>query len=737
MLKSWSFTEERCAMVNRSIATVFRLCAAASLVVLGTTALLQVAGAAQAAAAGSFDGIFGWGTTPALESLPAGVTPLAVAAGETNGYAIGSDGNLYAWGPNISGSLPIGEVPVDATTPVVISLPAGVTPTAIAASFEDGYAIGSDGNLYAWGRNGDGELGIGNNTGPDACPVNGFGQPGPTEPCAATPVKVDLPPGVTPTAITTAGPGQSPPSSAYAIGSNGKLYAWGDNGSGALGDGNTSESDTPVVVSLPSGVTPTAIAGGTSAAYAMGSDGNLYAWGDNAWGALGNGTTTSSNTPVEVSLPPGVTPKAISGGGGGVTSGFGYMIGSDGNLYAWGYNHDGELGDGTTTGPDVCSVTLPPPFSGTLQNPCSTTPVRVSLPSGVTATAMTGNGSGGTAIGSDGNLYAWGNGQLGNGSSGGSDTPVVVSVPSGSVGVSLGQGYNAIVSYAIVNEPDVAPSITTQPTGQSVFAGQDATFTAAASGYPATTVQWQVSTDGGVTFSPVSGATSDTLNIADTTVAENGNEYEAVFTNGTSPNATTDPATLSVSPDVIPGIITNPLNQSVYEGQTASFSAAASGTPTPSVRWQVSVNGGSTWIDSAVTSTTISGMPPAYLDYMDGWEFRAVFTNLAGSATTNAATLTVLPAIAPVVTTDPINQSVAPGGTASFSAAASGTPTPTVQWQVSVNGGSTWIDTAVTSTTITGMPPAYLGYMNGWEFRAVFTNGGGSATTTAATLTVT
>jgi hypothetical protein len=56
---------------------------------------------------------------------------------------------------------------------------------------------------------------------------------------------------------------------------------------------------------------------------------------------------------------------------------------------------------------------------------------------------------------------------------------------------------------------------------------------------------------------------------------------------------------------------------------------------------------------------------------------------------------------------------------------------------VSVNVGNTWIDTAVTSTTITGMPPAYLGYMNGWEFRAVFTNGGGSATTTAATLTVT
>jgi hypothetical protein len=467
------------------------------------------------------------------------------------------------------------------------------------------------------------------------------------------------------------------------------------------------------------------------AAYAIGSDGNIYAWGDNAWGALGNGTTTSSDTPVKVSLPSGVTPKAISGGGGGVTSGFSYMVGSDGNLYAWGYNHDGELGDGTTTGPDICSVTLPPPFSGTIQNPCSTTPVKVSLPPSVTATAIAGNATGGTAIGSDGKLYAWGDGQLGNGSSSGSDKPVVVSVPSGSVGVALGQGYNAVVSYAIVNAPDVAPSVTTQPISQSVDAGLPVSFTAAASGFPAPTVQWQVSTDGGLTFSPVSGATSDTLSIADPTVAEDGNEYEAMFTNGSSPNATTDPATLSVTADVIPGVTTDPLSQSVHAGYPVTFSAAASGTPAPSVRWQVSVDGGSTWLDTSLTTPTFSGMPTSFVN---GWEFRAVFTNLAGSATTTAATLTVLPDIAPVVTTDPLNQSVAPGGTATFSAAASGAPTPTVRWQVSINDGETWIDTSLTTPTISGMPTSYL---NGWEFRAVFTNGGGSAVTTAATLTVT
>jgi uncharacterized protein len=94
----------------------------------------------------------------------------------------------------------------------------------------------------------------------------------------------------------------------------------------------------------------------------------------------------------------------------------------------------------------------------------------------------------------------------------------------------------------------------------------------------------------------------------------------------------------------------------------------------------------------------------------------------------------VAPAGAPDITTQPTNQSVPPGGTATFTAAASGSPTPTVQWQVSVNGGSTWIDApGLTSTTISGMPTAFL---NGWEFRAVFTNDEGAAATNAATLTV-
>ena len=287
---------------------------------------------------------------------------------------------------------------------------------------------------------------------------------------------------------------------------------------------------------------------------------------------------------------------------------------------------------------------------------------------------------------------------------------------------------SATTTAATLTVNTTAPAITSNPTNQTVNAGQTASFTASASGSPTPTVQWQVSTDGGATFNNIVGATSTTLSFTAVT-ANNGSEYRAVFTN-TLGTATTTAATLTVN-TTAPAITSNPTNQTVNAGQTASFTASASGTPTPTVQWQVSTDGGATFNNIAgATSTTLSFTA---VTANNGSEYRAVFTNTLGTATTTAATLTVN-TTAPAITSNPTNQTVNAGQTASFIASASGTPTPTVQWQVSTDGGATFNNIAgATSTTLSFTA---VTANNGSEYRAVFTNTLGTATTTAATLTV-
>ncbi len=179
------------------------------------------------------------------------------------------------------------------------------------------------------------------------------------------------------------------------------------------------------------------------------------------------------------------------------------------------------------------------------------------------------------------------------------------------------------------------PHVTVNPKSQTVIADHTVTFTAAATGTPTPTVQWQVSTDGGKTFSNISGATSTTLTFV-ASAGENGYRYRAVFTNSLAV-ANSSAATLTVQ--YAPTVTLNPSNQTVAPGHSVTFKAAAIGNPMPTVQWQVSTDGGTTWINiTGATSTTLTFTANIG---ENGNKYRAVFTNIVGTATATAATLTV------------------------------------------------------------------------------------------------
>ncbi|HEY6334104.1 MAG TPA: FG-GAP-like repeat-containing protein, partial [Blastocatellia bacterium] len=271
-------------------------------------------------------------------------------------------------------------------------------------------------------------------------------------------------------------------------------------------------------------------------------------------------------------------------------------------------------------------------------------------------------------------------------------------------------GLSAQAMLTVTVTPDSPASITASPMSQGVCPGSPVSFSAAASGTPTPTVQWQVSTGGA--FTNIPGATSTTLSINSVTAAQNGNKYQAVFTNSCAV-VTSQPATLTVN--AVPSVTVSPTNQAACAGGSASFTASASGTPAPTVQWQVSSGGRFTNISGATSTTlTINSVTAA----QNGNIYQAVFTNSCASVTSSAATLMVN--AAPTVSASPINQAVCSGSAVSFTAAANGTPAPTVQWQVSSGGSFTNI-LGATSTTLTLNSVTFA--QNGYKYQAVFTNG--------------
>ncbi len=273
-------------------------------------------------------------------------------------------------------------------------------------------------------------------------------------------------------------------------------------------------------------------------------------------------------------------------------------------------------------------------------------------------------------------------------------------------------GVNFIASAAAV-----APAITTQPANQTVTAGQTVTFTVVATGTAPLGYQWQKN---GVSMV---GATSNSYTTPATTTSDSGSTF-AVVVNNMAGTVTSAAATLTVNAAAVaPAITTQPVNQTVTAGQTATFTAVASGTTPLSYQWQK--NGA-----SIAGATSSSYTTPATTTADSGSAFAVVVSNSAGTVTSNVATLTVnAAAVAPTITTQPANQTVTAGQTATFAVVASGTSPLSYQWQK--NGASIAGATSSSYTT-----PAATAADSGSTFRVVVTNSAGTATSNAATLTV-
>ncbi len=316
------------------------------------------------------------GALPASAAGPSGPPrPVPAPTPPPNSRAI------LAWGSNAYGELGIGTT-TDSDVPAIVQAP-GATQYTVVRGMLSSYAVTAGGKLYAWGLNSVGQLGDGTKT------------------MRLKPVQVKLPAGVKVTAVRAGG------SFALALTSTGRVLSWGANNAGQLGTGSTRPHLRPVWVNLPRGVKATSIAASSERGYAVTSTGRLLGWGYNQEGTLGDGTTKERKAPVYARLPAGTKVRSVAAG-----LQHTLVLTSTGRVLGWGDDSLGQLGNGTFTS--------------------SMKAVRAKLPAGVKVTALVAGKYFSMALTSKHNIMTWGSndsGELGNGTTAGSSTPVNVSLP--------------------------------------------------------------------------------------------------------------------------------------------------------------------------------------------------------------------------------------------------------------------------------------------------------------------
>ncbi len=316
-----------------------------------------------------------------LRGLPSGDPVVAIAAGYQHSLAVTRSGLVFAWGDNTSGQLGYGSARGSRVPVPVAELPSNDPVVAVAAGYVHSVAVTRTGRVFAWGGNRFGQVGR-DGSAATPLPVAVSGLP-PDDPVAAVaagaahtlaltrsgqvyawgdqgtgqlgiitngergaPVAVsDLPLSERVIALAAGG------IDGLAAMGGGDVYAWGDNSFGQLGRLDVGYlSSTPVTVEgLPRGDRVTALAAGDYFSLALTRSGHIYAWGQNDDEQLGRGDNLDAGTAMAVPGQPfGDRVVAVAAGGAhslAATAG--------GRVYAWGQNDQGQLGDGTTRSSNV------------------------------------------------------------------------------------------------------------------------------------------------------------------------------------------------------------------------------------------------------------------------------------------------------------------------------------------------------------------------------------------------
>ena len=322
--------------------------------------------------------------TPTQTSgLGTGRTAVAISAGFWHTCAILDDGSVSCWGGFYAG---LGATIIGNTPTQTSSLGTGRTAVAISSGTAHTCAILDDGSVSCWGNNWDGQLGDGTTTTRNS--------PAQTS---------SLGTGRTAVAIS------SGEWHTCAILDDASVSCWGYNYNGQLGDGTTTDRNTPTQTSsLGTGRTAVAISSGAFHTCAILDNASVSCWGINDRGQLGDGTRTQRNTPTQtLNLGTGRTAVAIS-------SGYEHTcaILNDASVSCWGYNYRGQLGEGV--------------FTNSRKIPAQTS----SLGTGRTAVAISSGGDHTCAILDDASLSCWGGneyGQLGDGTTTTRNTPAQTS----------------------------------------------------------------------------------------------------------------------------------------------------------------------------------------------------------------------------------------------------------------------------------------------------------------------